>query len=396
MQNKTGHRTEEHSLEKNVMLQLLVEEVNSIKATLDEAKEAGQTLNEAQTEFIIIDPLLKRMGYSPLEILKRNHDGVTNNFPDYTVLGGRPQKWFLEAKRLDLNLQDGEAAQAVNYANNQGAEWAVLTNGRKWYIYNAHLPKPLPEKRVLQIEDLFNDEQAIQILWLLSKPSILNNDLQEAWLFQQLTGLFDEQMKTPHSDLRELIRKLGTEATKFAVSDETVGKVLLFATPAAIALTAGPVQTSTVDDARADVADAQKMGQEQPVGTGNKFYTLDEIARDITLATFRKPKAICLDHTTEDVKTWADVARLVVAYVATVSVLPPLPYNAGSKGKNHFLNSTATHSSDKKMQSHRSVVVGSETVFIDTNRSTLNICAALMAFMRATGVPFSAVQISIE
>jgi len=383
-----------------MMLQLLAEEVRSIKATLDEAKEAGQTLNEAQTEFIVIDPLLKRMGYSPLEILKRSHDGVANNFPDYTILGNKPQKWFLEAKRLDFNLQDGEAAQAVNYANNQGAEWAVLTNGRKWYIYNAHLPKPLPEKRVLQIEDLFSDEQAIQILWLLSKPSILNNDLQEAWLFQQLTGLVDDQLKTPNSELREVIRRLGTETTKFAITDETVGKVLLFATPTVATPIRGPVHAAS-DHVRADVVGAQGNGQErpgekQPDETDNKFYTLDEIARDITLATFRKPRAICLDHTTEDVKTWADVSRLVVAYVAAVSALPPLPYNAGSKGKNYFLNSTATHSNDKKMQSHRSVVVGSETVFIDTNRSTLNICAALVALMRATRIPFSAILISIE
>ena len=396
MQNKTIHQTEEQSLEETMMLQLLSEEVKSIKATLAEAKEAGQILNEAQTEFIIIDPLLKRMGYSPLEILKRSHDGVTHNFPDYTILGSKPQKWFLEAKRLDLNLQDGEAAQAVNYANNQGAEWAVLTNGRKWYIYNAHLPKPLPEKRVLYIEDLFTDEQAIEILWLLSKPSILNNNLQEAWLFQQLTRLVDEQLKTPNSELREVIRRLGAEATKFAITDETVGKVLLFAIPTATTPVDGPVRAIAMGDALTDVANTQSNGQEKPVETTDKFYTLDEIARDVALATFRKPRAICLEHTTQDVKTWADVARLVVTYVATVSTLPPLPYNAGSKGKNYFLNTTATHKNDKKMQSHRIVAVGSETVFVDTNRSTLNICASLMALIRDVGIPFSVIRVSIE
>ena len=92
----------------------LAEEIESIKATLEEAKAAGQTVNEAQTELIIIDPLLKRLGYSLLEISKREHDSVAKEFPDYTLLPGKPHKWFLEAKKLDLILQDGEAKQAVN------------------------------------------------------------------------------------------------------------------------------------------------------------------------------------------------------------------------------------------------------------------------------------------
>ncbi len=122
------------------LLNALNEKVASIQATLAEAKTAGWDLNEAQTELIIIDPILTTLGYAPLEIYKRGHDATTNKFPDYTLLPQHPRKWFLEVKRLDLPLLDGEAAQAVNYANNQGAEWAVLTNGRKWYVYQAHLP----------------------------------------------------------------------------------------------------------------------------------------------------------------------------------------------------------------------------------------------------------------
>jgi hypothetical protein len=383
-------------LDEPALLQALSEEIKAIKATLDEAKADGQILNEAQTEFIIIDPLLKRLGYSPLEVLKRNHDGVTNNFPDYTLLAGKPQKWFLEAKRLDLNLQDGEAAQAVNYANNQGAEWAVLTNGRKWYIYNVHLPKPLPEKRVLQIEDLFNDEQSLQILLLLSKPAILNNDLHEAWLFQQVTELIDEQLKTPNSEVRGLIRRLGSETTKLDLTDEIIGKVLLFAVPSLSTSTSLVKSETHTPKIKKGASATQELRHDHQGEINTTFYTFDEIARDIGLATYRKPRAIKLGDITEDVKTWADVARMTVAHIGKTSTLPPLPYSAGNKGKNYFLNTTATHANNKKMQSHRTVVIGSESVFVDTNRSTLNICACLMMLMKTVGIPFNAISVSID
>ncbi len=141
---------------------------------LDEAKADGLHLNEANTEHKIIDPLLPLLGYSPLQISKRGHDSVANNFPDYTLLPNTPHKWFLEAKRLDLPLQEKEVTQAIGYASSQGAEWAVLTNGRTWDVYKAHLQKPLREKRVMHIADLFSDADAIAQLLLLSRQSIQN------------------------------------------------------------------------------------------------------------------------------------------------------------------------------------------------------------------------------
>ena len=72
-----------------------------------------------------------------------------------------------------------------------------------------------------------------------------------------------------------------------------------------------------------------------------------------------------------------------------------MPYSAGSKGKNYFLNSVPTHANGKKMQSYRTSVVGSETIIVDTNRSALNICACLMTLMKATGVSLSAISVKI-
>ena len=385
-------------MNEEALLEALTEEIKSIKSTLDEAKLAGQTFNEAQTEFIVIDPLLKRLGYGPLEVSKREHDSVTKKFPDYTLLPGKSQKWFLEAKRLDLNLQDNEAEQAVNYANNQGAEWAVLTNGRRWYIYNAHLPKALPEKRVMQIDDLFADDSAVQKLMLLSKLSILDNALREAWIFQQLSAIIDNQLTTPHSEVRQVIRRLANATIKSTITDETIGKVLLFTSPTA-GTTSHPIAAATKGDDRsqagntAELADCTETSGEPEIN----YYTFDEIAKDMTLATFRKPKIILFsDGHSKAVKTWADVARLVVEYIGNSFTLPPLPFSTSNKGKNYFLNSIPTHGSGKAMASYRIVTIHSQEVYIDTNRSTLNICASLLALFKVAHVPLAEIRVSIE
>ena len=372
-------------MNEEALLPGLTDEVKAIKTTLEEAKENDQVLNEAQTEFIIIDPILKRLGYGLLEISKQEHDHVAKSFPDYALSASKTQKWFLEAKKLDLALQDGEAAQAVNYANNQGAEWAVLTNGRKWYIYNAHLPKPLTEKRILQIDDLFSDDKALQILMLLSRPSMLKNSLQEAWIFEQLSSLIDGQLKTPNSEVRRFIRKLGNEAIKAAINDETVGKVLMFATPHANAITVketiAPLEGTNIEPA--ELVQRQDIQPTPEINPDNPYHTFDEIAKDITLATYRRPECLLSSNNrSENVETWADVARMVVEYVGQNYSLPPMPFTAGNKGKNYFLNITDTHGNGKQMASYRKVEIGHLTVYVDTNRSTLNICACLLAVLK--------------
>ena len=208
------------------LTQQIEEKLQEIKTTLERAKEGGHSINEALTEYYVVDPLLNVLGYAPWEVIKRGHDGVANNFPDYTLLPNTPHKWFLEAKKLDLHLQDGEAAQAVNYANNQGAEWAVLTNGRSWYIYNAHLPKPLTEKRVMQINDLFSDADAVGKLLLLSRQSMQNTGLTVAWTQERVTAVVKSQLVTPNSALRKHLRKMGSEETGTALDDAAIGKAI--------------------------------------------------------------------------------------------------------------------------------------------------------------------------
>ncbi len=366
----------------------LADRVNEIRGHLDKAKADGWSLNEADTERVVIFPLLTTLGYGPLDIRQRGHDSVANNFPDYTLLPGAPQKWFLEVKKLDLPLQDGEAAQAVNYANNQGAEWAVLTNGRKWYIYNAHLPKPLTEKRVFQIDDLFANESALKTLAYLSRSSMLDGGLSAAWAFEQVQAIVKAQLETPHSAVRKQLRKIAADETKAPVSDALIERALR---------PLSPVQTAVAGNGTGPTVTPPRPLPKPPHDSPTALYTLAEIAADSSLGTGRRPSGLHFaDGTSAAVTTWADVSVLVLSRVGNQFGLPPLPFTNRAKGKGYFINTQPTHSTGQRMKSHRTAQVAGETVYMDTNRSTQELINSLLMLFRAGGAPTDFVKVSIK
>lgn len=104
--------------------------------------------NEASTCDWVILPLLRSTGYAPRDILSRSADHA-GKFPDYTVLPqDEEHSFFLEAKAWNIDLEDSHAVQALNYANQNGKKWVVLTNGREWRLYNNDI-RGLPEEKLV-------------------------------------------------------------------------------------------------------------------------------------------------------------------------------------------------------------------------------------------------------
>src|SRR5579872_4683798 len=91
--------------------------------------------NESNTCDWIIYPLLLACGYARRDIVSRVADN-DRKFPDYTILPDSPHAWFLEAKAWNEVLEDQHAHQSLNYANQNGKRWVVLTNGDCWRLYD--------------------------------------------------------------------------------------------------------------------------------------------------------------------------------------------------------------------------------------------------------------------
>jgi hypothetical protein len=375
----------EHDLDEAGTEQLQAK-VDEIKSILDEARATGWHLNEADTERIIIDPLLHTLGYGPLDIRKRGHDSVANNFPDYTLLPNQAQKWFLEVKKLDLSLQDGEAAQAVNYANNQGAEWAVLTNGRKWYIYNAHLPKPLTEKRVFQIDDLFDEAETLKTLAFLSRTSMLASGLTHAWMFEQIQSIVKTQIETPNSAVRKRLRQVVVDEIKAPVPDDLLEKAIhiLYRIPHSLA---------------ANSLTQRKFSQKSmnpPPDRTIIWYGYSDLTGYPTDATGKKPCLLrFMDGTTIPVTSWREAAREITKRICGDYGLPHLPFNGGIQGKRYFINSTPTHVNGEEMESDI-ILIAEQTVYMHTNRSTQNFAKCLVSLFKAVGAPSDIVKVSVR
>lgn len=370
--------------------QALRERIAAVAETLAGAKAAGTNINEAMTEFMMIDPLLHALGYQPWEIHKRGHDAVAGSFPDYTLLPGTPQKWFLEVKRLDLTLRDGEASQAVSYAHNQGARWAVLTNGRVWYIYNAHLPVSLSEKRVFQVDNLFEDPHAVHTLALLSRSSMTTDGLNHAWQGRQVALLVRQQMETPGSAVRKLLRKLAAEETKDAVSDAFIGEALTALMSHAAESMPVPVSPPAVTPPDTDNAD--------PVAKDDTgALTLAQLAQDLSLPTGRKPVAVVFAKgKVAPAKSWKAVAEQTVAVLGGSHGLPPLPYTGSESGGKYLLNTQPVRADGEKMYSYGSVHVADREIYIDTHRNAPDMVRSLRLLLEAIGAAPDAVRVILK
>lgn len=345
----------------------LQEKIDSLRSLLSDAQASGMKVNEAQTELWIINPLLDALGYGPLEIHKQSHNAHTKQFPDYTLLPHEACRWFLEVKALDAPLGGTEAAQAVGYAVNKGAEWAVLTNGRRWLIYKAHLPKPLPEKLVFEVKDLFGEPDAADTLRLLSRASVMADGLAQAWLAGQIGPIVEKELAQPQSATRKALRKAVAAETQSAVTDSAIAGVL-----------------------------KRLMGvSPTPVKEGD-LPPLSYWAQNVDLVKGQKPAYLKLGEAEAvQVKSWSALAQSVVKFVGENYGLPLLPFTGTETGTKYFINGANAQVTGKPMTTMANVMVSGKTIYLEMNRSADDTILRLAALLQAAGTPLDAVKIKV-
>ena len=99
---------------------------------------------------------------------------------DYALFSGERPCVLLEAKKLDTPVSEG-IEQSISYCLREGTRYFVVTNGRRWELYETHKPVPLAEKRILTF-DLISDgshEVALKALHLW-RPNISASELTPA------------------------------------------------------------------------------------------------------------------------------------------------------------------------------------------------------------------------
>ncbi|MDZ4765542.1 MAG: N-6 DNA methylase [Chloroflexota bacterium] len=137
-------------------------------------KKTRDAYSEQQTREYFILPLFRALGWdtqNPSEFSAE--ESIAGKFADFGFyLGGIPI-FYLETKRVRVELDNDALKQAISYAYNRGITWAVLTNFDQLVVLNAEWDvNDLSGARFLTLGHADYAESGFDDLWLLSKPAM--------------------------------------------------------------------------------------------------------------------------------------------------------------------------------------------------------------------------------
>src|ERR1019366_1591935 len=113
----------------------------------------SRDVNESDTSMIVTDMLAEIFGYDKYNEVTRELNIRGTHCDLATRIEGKLQM-LIEVKAIGLDLKDGHARQAVDYAANEGVEWVALTNGSLWRVFRVIFGKPIDTELVLDFDFL--------------------------------------------------------------------------------------------------------------------------------------------------------------------------------------------------------------------------------------------------
>ena len=109
-----------------------------------------------------------------------------------TRIDGKLQM-LIEVKAVGIELRDGHAKQAVDYAANESVEWVALTNGAVWKVFRVIFGKPIDTELVLDFDFLALNHKHpghLENLYLLTRESMIKSGLYAYHDHLQATNKF--------------------------------------------------------------------------------------------------------------------------------------------------------------------------------------------------------------
>ena len=151
----------------------LVARIELLRARI-RAHSAALRENETRTRMALIDPLMHALGWDISDPgMVTPEYKVSSGWADYALLrsDGQPAA-TVEAKKLGEALAPHQL-QMLTYANAAGIDYAGLTDGNHWELYNVFKGGPLAERRILEVSiaNTPAHESALKLL-LLWRPNL--------------------------------------------------------------------------------------------------------------------------------------------------------------------------------------------------------------------------------
>jgi len=135
------------------------------------ASAKARDVNESDTVVIVTDVLADVFGYDKYSEVTSEFS-IRGTYCDLALkLDGKCQA-LIEVKAIGTELRDAHLKQCIDYAANQGVEWAILTNGIDWKIYHVIFAKPIDQVLVAELTFASlntKDEAHMQLMFLFTR-----------------------------------------------------------------------------------------------------------------------------------------------------------------------------------------------------------------------------------
>lgn len=143
------------------------------------------SLNEANTKALLIEPILAALGWdvADLDSVTREYKVYDGTYLDYALIVEAKAVLFCEAKPTGKRLEDPKwVSQTINYANNEGVVWCVLTDGLRWRVFKANEAVTMAKKLAFEVtlEELTDPERrdnALRLFAHLTPAAVAEGDL---------------------------------------------------------------------------------------------------------------------------------------------------------------------------------------------------------------------------
>ena len=182
-------------------------------ARLEARRSEGVLWDVARTEKRLVAPLLAHLGYRGESLARVEHAG--RGAVAYVLRAGGAAAIALLVRRLTHDLNEDDAWRALGQAQQTGARYAAVTNGRELRVYAVALAEAQDDVAaaltvVLDLADAGDNEQAraeqAASLWLLSRAAVAAGALDAYTLDRVVGATLLGAMEAPQSALaRELV-----------------------------------------------------------------------------------------------------------------------------------------------------------------------------------------------
>ncbi len=178
--------------------QRLQKALRKVRGTLTKVRNGKSGLGEEQTKKAFIEPVLQGLGWDvhdPFEVHPEYKGDPKGNPVDYALLDDGAAVIFIEAKALDVNLDDVKwQGQIAAYAAVAGVKWCILTDGDVYSIYNLFAPGDIKQKLFRSITISTDREEVFTVLGLLAKE-VFPERLDECWQTDRVDQRVDAALR---------------------------------------------------------------------------------------------------------------------------------------------------------------------------------------------------------